>query len=190
MEKEALSFEKYQYGALAGRLASLEDSARFAPSALEILAGSKGLNLGEEALGFIKGTQASEEGIKTAIQTYAGQFEKKRAEYKPAELAEWYAPVLKGLDEAEVTKILATLNEHDETINSIKEGYNRADYILKAPKGLFNEEQLANAKKTKEKYEKTLLVMQTLDNYKFETLRTDAVDETRKADLKGLASKL
>lgn len=184
------NFQQYQYGALAARLASSEENARFAPSALEILAGAKGLNLGEESLGFIKGTQASEEGIKTAINVYSGQFEKKRGEYKPEELATWYAPILKGLDKSETDKILSVLYEHDETLNSIREDYGRATYMIKAPKGLFTDEQKAQAKGIKEKYDKVLSVMNVLDSYKFETLRGDAVDATRKADLKNLASKL
>jgi hypothetical protein len=41
-----------------------------------------------------------------------------------------------------------------------------------------------------EKYENTMLVMSTLDNYSFEGLRPDAVDARRKTDFKNLASKL
>jgi hypothetical protein len=185
-----LNFEEYQYGALAARLAGSEENARFAPSALEILAGSKGLNLGEKALGFIRGTQASEDGMKTAINIYGGQFEEKRGEYKPAELTSWYQPLIADLSKEDQDKILAALNEHDETLASIREGYGKATYIIKAPKGLFTDEQKNAAKKVKEKYERVLLVMQTLDSYKFESLRGDAVDSTRKTDLKNLASKL
>jgi len=57
------AYEKYQYAGLAGNLYNSKESKRFAPGALEVLAGAKGLNLGEEALGFVRGTQASEKGI-------------------------------------------------------------------------------------------------------------------------------
>jgi len=184
------NFERYQYGALAGILGSSEDGARFAPGALEVLAGSKGLNLGEDALGFIRGTQASEDGIKTAIQTYAGQFEEKRGAYKPGELAGWYNPVVADLDSSDRGKIFAVLNDYDEPIEVIKGKYKDAETITKASDRLFTPEQKAKAKKVQEKYGKVLLVMQTLDAYKFETLRGDAVGATRKTELKSLASKL
>ena len=55
---------------------------------------------------------------------------------------------------------------------------------------MFTKEQIAEAKKTIEKYQNVLAVMQNLDNYKFEELRPEAVSTFRKQELKGLASKL
>ncbi|MGA2130070.1 MAG: hypothetical protein ABSG05_00435 [Candidatus Pacearchaeota archaeon] len=185
-------FQKYQYGALAGRFLASKESGRYAPGALEVLAGAKGLDLGEEALGFIRGTQASEKGIQTAAGIYTGKFEEKRGEYTPAELANWYGPVLAyaNLEKKDQDKILATLNEHDETLNAIREASEKANYIVDAPDGLFTDEQKDRAKKLVEKYQKVLLVINVLDNYKFESLRSDAVTVTSATDLKGLASKL
>lgn len=192
-EYQRPDFEEYAYGALAARLAVSDDEGtrKLVPGALEVLAGSKGLNLGEKALKYHKsfGPQSPEQ-IASAIRAYAEEFEKRRGEYKPAELAGWYQPLIADLDKEDQDKILATLNEHDETLASIRDEYNKATYIYKAPKGLFSPEQKAISKKIMEKYEKALLTMQTLDNYKFETLRGDAVDTIRKTDLKNLASKL
>src|SRR3989338_4538912 len=125
------NFEKYQYGALAAHLASSKESGRYAPGALEVLAGSKGLNLGEDAEGFIRGTKASKEGIETATQIYAGKFEEKRGEYKLIELASgWYAPVLNSIDKEDKDKIVAKLGRYDETLVSIIKKYRKASRIV------------------------------------------------------------
>jgi hypothetical protein len=185
-------FEKYQYGALAGRLLASKENARHAPNALEILAGAKGLNLGEEALGFIRGTQASEKGIQTAISVYASEFEKKRGQYKPSDFAKWYAPVLADLEKKDKDKILGELSKHNETLKNITDKVSKAAYITNddAPEGLFSDKQIEDAKKVMEKYSKLMFTLKVLDDYKFEALRADAVDETRKKDLKDLASNL
>jgi len=189
-----LDFEKYQYGAVAGYLASSDDDStrRFAPNALEVLAGEKGLNLGEEALGFIRGTQASEKGIQTAIGVYGGAFQEKRAQYKPSELTSWYSPALSGLDDETKDKLLGELSKHDETIGDINKKLQRAAYILdnKAPRGFHPEDVVEQAKATQQKYGGAFLVMQALDEYVFENLRADAVEVTKAKELKDLASKL
>ncbi|MEX2016863.1 MAG: hypothetical protein WD876_00100, partial [Candidatus Pacearchaeota archaeon] len=63
------SFEKYMYGALAGRMLAAGNEG-YAESSLEILAGKKGLNLGEEALKFHEafGEQTKEQ-IANAVNT-------------------------------------------------------------------------------------------------------------------------
>jgi len=189
-----LTFEKYQYGALAGYLASSDDEStkRFAASALEVLAGPKGFNLGEEAEGFVRGTQASDKGIQTAIGTYAGIFQEKRGEYKPSDLASWYAPVLSGLDDESKGKIDRELSKHDETLKDIEKKLQKSAYILdkKAPKGFHSNDAIESAKATRQKYAGVFTVMSTLDKYMFENLRVDAVDASRIEDLKNLASKL
>lgn len=190
-EKEApLAFEKYQYGALAEMLRNTKESQRFAPGALEVLAGKKGLNLGEEAEGFVQGAMSTPKGIEIATQTYNGAFNKKRDEYKPAQLASWYMPVLAGLDKAEVDKILGVLNQHDETLAQIKATYKRASYLANAPEGVLDTKQIGPAKEIAEEYGNILSVLAVLDSYKFETFRGEAVGATRVKELKGLAAKL
>lgn len=189
------SFEKYMYGALAARLGSSEESSRYAPNALELLAGSKGLNLGEEAEGFIKGTRASEEGIKTAIGIYAGKFNEKREEYKPSDLVAWYSPLLADLDSGDKDKITGILGKHNESLKSINKKFKIALKIVKDSKDkdlkeLYTTERISEAEETLKKYEKIMQTLNVLDNYKFEGLRPDAVNEARKEDLKGLAPKL
>ena len=185
-------FEKYQYGALAKGLWESEESKRYGPSALEVLAGEKGLNLGEEALGFVRGTQASEKGIQTASDVYASKFEEKRGEYSPAQLTGWYNPLLSDLDSDSKDKITNYLEKYTEPLKVIREDYADALNTLdkKAKKGKFSQEEINKAQDTKKKYEEILGVLSVLDNYKFETLRPEAVNTARKQDLKDLASKL
>ena len=187
-----LEFEKYQHGASAARLLASEDSARYAPSALEVLAGKKGLNLGEEALGFVRGTQASEEGVKTAINVYAGKFEEKRGKYSPAQLVNWYNPILGDLGADSRDKIANYLGKYTESLQDIRNNVNDALNTLdkKAKKGKFTQTQINLAQDILKKYQEVLNVLGILDNYKFETLRPDAVDAARKQDLENLASRL
>lgn len=190
-ERTLEDFTKYQYGALAARLAQSKEGD-YAQSALEVLAGANGLNLGEEALGFVKGAMASKDGINTATNIYNGKFEEKRKAYKPLELAGWYSSVLSDLGEDERKAILMSLGEHDETLESITQKIEEARYIIKAPEksGLVTPEQRVQAVKTIKKYNNVYAVLQTLDKYKFESLRPDAVNATRKSELNGLAKKL
>mgnify|MGYP001616023605 FL=1 len=197
MEKErqhtAPDFMKYQYGALAARLYNSKESKMYAPSALEVLAGADGLNLGEEAIGFIRVTQASEKGIHTAINFYAGEFEKKRGQYKLSELVnEWYLPVLAGLDKTDVEKITSKLGEYDEKFADIVKKYAKAEHTLEGKeKGIeYSEDEISEAERTYKKYGEAMEIIGTLDQYMFESLRSKTVDTARKQTLKGLASKL
>ena len=186
------SFERYQYGASAARLLASEDSARYAPSALEVLAGKKGLDLGEEALGFVRGTQASEEGINKAIKVYNGKFEEKRGKYSPAQLVDWYNPILSDLEPDAKDKLANYLGKYTETLQSIRDNVNDALNTLdkRAKKGKFTQTQINLAQDIVKKYEEVLNVLGILDNYKFETLRPDAVNAARKQDLEKMASTL
>ena len=189
------SFEKYMFGALAGRLASSEESSRFAPNALELLAGSKGLNLGKEAEGFVKGTYASKEGIQTAIGIYGGMFEKERGQYSPADLTEWYMPLLSDLEKEEKEKIVEILGKHAESTQEINKRYLKAVRVVKDSedenlKELHDKKKVSESKEILEKYREIMSTLRVLDEYKFENLRPDVIDEARKKDLKNLASKL
>ena len=191
-QSSPLSFEKYAYGALAGRLLGSEESKGYAQSALEVMVGSKGLNMGEEALRFHRafGPQ-SEDQMNSAINVYAGEFEKERGKYKPADMTAWYDSVLSDLAKEDKEKILGALGKYTETFETINKESSKAAYIMKGKdKDVFSKEQIDKAKKTLEKYKEILSVISVLDNYKFEQLRPDAVSEARKSDLKGLASKL
>lgn len=193
-EQVPLEFEKYQYGALAAHLASSKDpeTARLAGGTLELLAGKDGLNLGDDAVGFIEGTQASDKGVQRAINIYAGHFHEKMSKYKPAQLSSWYAPALKGLDEDTRGILLGELSNHQETVGQIENKVHEAQYVLgdEAPEGFHSQEEIDRAQKTQLKYNGVLLVMHTLQRYVFENLRSESVNANRLKELKDLAGKL
>lgn len=155
-----------------------------------MLAGSKGLNFGEEALEFIKSYgPITPEQLRNVAGVWAGKFEEARGGYKPSELAQWYEPILTGLEKTEKDKILAQLN-YDETLKEISEKLQDAATILKASDRLFTPEKKAEAKKTVDKYQSVMSIIALLDSYKFESLRPDAVEADRTKTLKDLAAKL
>jgi len=181
------NFERYGYGALAGRL--LRSNPKYANGSLDVLAGEEGLNLGEDAVGFIRGTQASKEGVETAISVYAGKFEEERGRLKPSELASWYDSVLEGLDEGDKDTIIDTLGKYDETVGDLTMKVTKAQKVLEAPEA-FGKIEVSKANGTMRKYGEVLSVISMLDEYVFERMRPVAVEATRKRSLEALAKQL
>ena len=199
-QKPNYSFEKYQYGALAERMFASKENPEHGVSALETMVGKKGLNLGEENLGFFRGAlEAYRKGEKSALQNsaqnYANIFEQEKGKYKPLDMAAWYDSVLRDLDKEDKDKIIGELGKHKETIKEITKKVKKASLILETQgdedlKDEYTPEQVSKARETLQKYANIRSVLQTLDNYKLDELRPEIVNESRKKDLKGLASKL
>ena len=198
-KRELPNFQKYQYGALAARLALSKESARYMPGALEKLVGPEGLNFGKAAEGIVHGWRASlakgeQTAVLTSINYYNQQFEEERGEYKPIELVNsWYAPVLNSIDAEDRAKIVAYLGKYDETLDVINSKDTEARHTLEGKeKGIksYTPERVSAANETMTKYGKVLQIIETLDNYVFEDLRPDVVKAARTRDLKDLASKL
>lgn len=200
-QRQLPDFERYQYGALAARLFESEKDPKYALGALEVLVGREGISLDtEDALGLFKGAyKAYEKGEKMALQedtkNWNQKFKEKRGEYKPLELAKWYSSVLSDLSDGDKAKILGALGEHDESVASITSKYRKATRVLKDSKDedlkdLHTEEAVAAAMKTLQKYQNIYVLMQNLDDEKFEELKPKAVRASRKKRLEGLASQL
>ncbi len=183
-----MTFESYQYAALASRL--LNQSPEYVSGALEVLAGERGLDLGEEASGFVRGAMVSEEGIKTAIGIYGSKYMEQRGEQTPGSLLNWYNPVLEGLENEQREAIFGILEAQDETVESIDKASREAKHKLEGPEGMYTPEELREARETIRRYEEVNKTMGTLDRYMMENLRPDAVDATRKRELGGLAREL
>jgi len=184
------TFEKYQYGALAARFLNEKDMTN-TQGALEVLAGGDGLNLGNEAIGFIRGTQASEKGIEIAASMYGARFAEERGKLSPANLAGWYSDVLSGLDEDYSARLTASLRGHTETWADIIKKVSKANHIMEGGEiGVNTPEQVAEARSVFEKYQSIGELMSILDKYKMESLRPKTIDVSRKKALSGIASKL
>lgn len=200
-ERTLPDFMKYQYGALAARLAISEESSRYMPGALEMLVGAKGLDFGEDAEAIVHGWRESlkkgeQTAVLTSINDYNQKFNEKRGEYKPVELTSgWYAPVLNSIDKEDADKIVRYLGKYDETLSAITKKHKKAAKIVedskdKDLKESYTPEQISEANETVKKYNDVLGIIQALDRYSFENLRPDVVKATRKQELKGLASQL
>lgn len=186
------TFDQYWHGQSAAKLAQSEDGAQYLHGAFMALAGDNGLGLGEGAEGFIDGTMASNEGIATAIKTYDGKFKKGIAAQKVSDLAGHYQPILEGLDDAQKAKILSEFTKHgDKTLGQINEEIARAKYVKADPTGTFHSDQArADADATLGRYKSLGDTLKKLDQYKTESLRPEAVNFTRRRELKNLADKL
>ena len=181
---------RYQYGALAAQFLKEKDTGSVNGS-LEMLVGKDGLNLGKEAEGFIRGTQASEKGIQTAVSIYLGAFEEARGEYSPADLTGWYSGVLSGLGDEESGRITQYLGKYKESWKEISGKVIGANHTLKgAGTGANTPEQIAEAQKTMEKYSGVFNLIGDLDRYHFEKLRPKATEKARMNELRELASRL
>lgn len=192
-EKEAKKsdFERFQYGYLAASLLGKGEDSKYVQGSLELLAGKEGLNLSEDAQGFVQATFASDESIQTATGIYGNQFQDKLKGVSVSEYYSWYNPQLAGLDDADKKRFDSAMDAFKgEKVGEINKKIRLATTKLKAPQGDYSDAEIDEARKTYQKYEKYLAVTQTLDGYKFESLKSNAVDAARKKELKTLASKL
>lgn len=190
MTENTPEYQRYQQALVAATLWNSRESKKYSNGSLEALAGKKGLNLGEEALGFVAGTQASEKGMETAIGVYHEKFQEELGKQKLGDLGLWYNPILEGLEDNEKSKLLKALSKYDITIGNLKKEVQEASWILEAPEGKVDEKEREAAKETLKKYEETVKVFDILNSYKVESLRPEAVNATRIQELKGLAKKL
>ncbi|MBT4257832.1 hypothetical protein HOD88_01455 [archaeon] len=185
----------YKYGMIAAKLASSQDGAKYVTGALDVLA-KNGLHLGEEAQGFISGAYASQEGIKTAIGTYAGQFVEQRGKTTPSEFLAQYGGVLKGLEPEEKERIEAVFSDETTTIAKITAKYDEAMGVIQFAEGnpkskLITQEQVVAATKTRDRYAPLVEAMDKVEQFGLhEAGRSAAVEASRKRSMGGLARTL
>ncbi len=194
-KKETPEYEKYRYGASARWFLSRgEAEAKYAAGALRVLAEKDGLNLGEEAEGYIEGAVASQEGITKATKIYSKKFDEKldsKASNIPTH--PWYAPALAGLKPETADRYKGFFSSlGDVSIKKFEEEAARSQIILNSPENLdlFTSEQRQKAQEVLNRYRNALIAKHTLDEYLMENLRDRAVEATRKSDLEDLAKKL
>jgi len=185
---ETPGYQKYQYGALAGRFFNSEESREFTDGAFFVLAEDLGIE--EYGKHFIEGTLESEEGTKKAARGYSKDFENAFNSQKPS-IDGWYSSTLNGLSDDEKATIKNVFLEHkDKSYAQIQKEAQEAMYKTKAPEGMYSKEEISKNRKILEKYEKFIILKGKLDTYKFETLREKAVEMSRLRNLKDLTSKL
>lgn len=183
-------FQKYQYAYLAGVLTQ-KGEEEYVPGSLELLAGKDGLNLSDDAMGFVRGANASKEGIDTVKGIYSEKYFKALENTTVDQYIKWYGDVLKDIPEEERSKILKVLKEKgSEKIGKIQKEFINAQKIIEDKTDLFTEKHKEDAKNFLQKYQAFLGAYSTLEKYKTEELRSNAVNVSKKNDLSELVSKL
>lgn len=177
----------YQYGNVAARLASNEQTAPFAVGGLEKLTTELKEALKEKGLdenllnGFHAGTMASEEGIGAAIQAYNGDYETALGKLDITDFYDLRFEQLKyALGEEKAGEARAVFEKYKgQTVGSIREKVAEAKYTLspKAPKGMFNDKQKAEAKETIEKLKAISNLIELPEMINYEKLMPTATKE-------------
>ena len=175
---------RYQYANVAARFGSSEDTAQFVPSALEKLV--SGFNIDKDILEGLKaGTLASEEGVKTAVNIYAGKYKKSLDTLKVSEFYDVRYSTLKSLlGEEKAMEAKVTMEKYaDQSIGSINKKISQAQAKIKDNTGLFDDAAKAEAKKTIEKLGPIATIIQMIEERKFEEIRNDATKQYYKDNI-------
>ena len=184
-----IGYDRLWHAYSAARLFQTEDGQRLVGGALEALAND--LNLGDAGRGFIEGAKESEQGIKTAIGIYAGMFEESRGGTEVQNLVGDYDGILDGLSDEYKAKLTSQFTMHSgQTLSEIRESMRKAKYISEDPTGTFSNPQKTEAERILQTYKSFIQTLNVLDTYIAESLRPDAVKNTRKNDLEELAKQL
>ncbi len=175
---------RYQYANIAARFSTSEETAPFAASALEKLI--SGFNLDKDVLEGLKaGTFASKEGIETAINVYAGKYQKALNSFTLPEFYEVRFSTLKSVLGEEKANAAKEFFEKykDQTIGSVIKKVSQAKAKIEDQTGLFDDKAKEEAKKTLEKLNPLAKVISFLENRKFEEMRADATKSAYKENL-------
>lgn len=182
---------RYQYADVAARFSQNENEAHFVPSTLEKLV--SGFGIDKDVLEGLKaGTFASEEGIKTAVNIYAGKYHKSLGTLKVSEFYDVRYSTLKSLlGEEKAMEAKVNLEKYkDQSVASITKKVEQANAILKDKTGLFDEDKKAEAKKTLEKLGAVYNIIQLIEQRRFEELRNDATKSFYKDSITEFLSKI
>lgn len=184
---------RYQGGELASRFYKSEQDRVYVNGALYQLASDLGIE--EEARGFIDGSMASEEGIKTAVGVYSDKYREAINKAKIGDLFKHYDELLKDyLNDEEVDKVKAKFKKFsDRTYGEINDEIQKSLYILDGANKKFydfSDEEIEKAKDALEEYQKIFPLMKILEDIKFEDIRPKAVKRSQGRNLKDLVEKL
>ncbi|MDD5012449.1 MAG: hypothetical protein PHQ66_02280 [Candidatus Nanoarchaeia archaeon] len=172
---------RYNYANVAHRLLSNKEDAPFARGALEKLVGGFGVD--KDILEGLKaGTFASKEGIQTAIQIYAGKYEKALGSLSIPEFYDVRYGSLKSiLGDEDANKAKAVFEKYkDQTVGSITKKFRQANAKLEDDTELFDEKAKEEAEKTMKKLAPIYQLIQLLEKRNYEELRNGAMKDTYK----------
>ncbi len=187
----------YQYGGVAGRLASNEQTAPFAVGGLEKLTAEIKKKLEEKGLstkileGFRAGSMASREGINTAIGAYSNQYEDALGMLDVTDFYNLRFEQLKyALGEEKAVEAKVKFDKYKgQTVSSILKKISQANAILKDNTGLFDEKQKNEAKETLEKLRAIATLIELPEMINYEKLMPGATKDVYKQRIKDALDK-
>ena len=187
-DEAPINFESYAYGALAKRLLKNKESG-LALSALELLAGEDGANLGENEVDAIQRSYVSLDKLETAIDIYGSMFEDRRENsIVNSGIVNWYTPILEDASDAQKDIIAKTFN-HKISLGKLRKQVNEAKFVLSADEGHYGDEdenRRTVAKATIKKFGKVQKMIGELDSHMFEHYRAKAANKAREEWLEGI----
>jgi len=173
---------RYQYGALSARLLQTKEGSAFIGGALEQLAYD--LNIEKSALGFIRGSMASENGLKIAAGEYAEIYENAEGELKISELYNFYKKDIDKYLKGEEKEIISKKYASDNTnVGDIKKKIAKIKHNLKSP----DEKERKDAEKEIKEYQDIIVLLHVIQDEQYKNLLPKAIERTNKRLLEGLA---
>jgi len=178
------TMNKYQWSALA---TSVEDGDLIR-AALEEQVYSFGWNR-DEAEGVIEGALASEDGIKKAVEIYAGKYQDALGSMRAIDLFIAYGPALKdflGENSSEYRRARETFEANAaENYGNIFKSVKKAQVQIKNARALgLSDSEVDSAKNTLKRYGKVMAILATLEQNKLEALRPQVRTRATKRTLK------
>ena len=179
---------KFAYGALAGKMLNERADDKYVKGSLDALAHS--LDLSEEAKGFIEGAYRSKQGIQTAVEVYSKSFREEMNTATGTDLKNWYAEnMFEGLSDTDRLTLETKLTTHgDQTYGDISRQYRLAATKANAPEGDYTPEEVAAAREVAAQYQDFIVVNQELEEFKLESIRSEAINFGRRRALRELVN--
>ncbi len=187
-QEQTVNFREFAYANVAGQLAQSKRDAGYVTVALDKLVDD--MNVPSQYIdGFKQGAFASEKGIQTSINAYSNTYHEEMGKLKVKDVYSWYESTLKDAPENGKEKTKAVFDKYgEENFGKLRNEISKASYILngEAPKDTFSEDDMKKAEKTLEKYKDFKDALIFVEKYKFEELRVNVIEKSRKSELENL----
>jgi len=150
------------------------------------LAGPEGLNWGDDAHGVLTALRENPGAVKSAVNAYAPDYDKKRGPVEVRALWTDYANVVSGLnqDEQEAYKNAIQSAPAGVTYDQMLEKINHAQYKINDPTGTFSDEDKQAAQRDIRLYLPIKGAIEKLDEWLVELKIKTAIEPTMTEDLR------
>jgi len=135
------------------------------------------LGLGEDAGALLRGTQASERGVATALSVYAEKDSERRGNLRISELPDFYGEAFgEYVSEGDADAVRELFTAYDEeTYGDLMKSFSRAQTIVKNPAG-FSDEEIEEAKIAIQKYKPVRIAVDVFERYELRKMTVEDID--------------